>query len=253
MKKNISFKLGTSRTLPVEIEFSNGHYTLKNGENASFGKLGKNNCLFEAVGRQIELRPLELRQQTVREMRRNENYYARILDRIKNIKNWKEALDSMVGGARYSGTSANDAARVIDLSQNGRCSHNGLKGHPRGHASHPSATGSDDSVENYSRNGWKTGFLSRYDQDFVGNLAFNTGMAQRAMEALNNGSSDQAVHVSVRELGTDNIPQACEFRYGNRDGSPQRINTLTIILRHFMGESTNRNADVFIHTFYPRL
>lgn len=252
-KNNIDFKIGKSQISPIEIEYNDGHWSLKNGKNVNFCGTWKNNCCFEAIAGQINLSPQEICKKTINEMRNNEYYYARIIDKIMHIKNWQIVLNSMIGGARYMGNSASEARRVIDNSQNGRCSHNGLKGHPRGHASYPNANGSDDSVENYSRGGWKTGFLSRNDQDFVGNLAFNTRDAQRAMERLNDGSSDEAVHLSIRDLGKDDLPKASDFRYGRADGSPRNISSLTIVLRHHMGSQNDRMADVFIHTFYPRL
>lgn len=253
LKNNFNFKLGNGKNSAIDIEFNDGHWTLNNGKNPYLNQTEKNSCCFEVIAYQVNLSPLEIRKKCLNELRIHENYYGGILDEVGKNKNWQEVLDSMIGGARYQGRSPHDAARVIDDSQNGRCHPDGLKGHPRGHASHPSATGSDDSVENYSRGGWKTGFLSRNDQNYVGNLCFNTSSAQRAMESLNNGSNSEAVHLNIRELGKDDLPQGQEFRYGAADGSPRRISLLTIVFRHHMQQKNNRMADVFVHTFYPRL
>ncbi|XP_043467857.1 uncharacterized protein LOC122502052 [Leptopilina heterotoma] len=252
-KDNLNFKLGKGTNSAIDIEFNDGHWTLNNGKNPFLNQTEKNSCCFEVIAYQVNLSPLEIRKKCLNELRRHENYYGGILDKLRKIQNWQEVLDSMIGGARYQGRSPYDAARVIDDSQNGRCHPGGLKGHPRGHASHPSATGSDDSVENYSRGSWKTGFLSRNDQNYVGNLAFNTSSAQRAMESLNNGSNSEAVNLSIRDLGEDDLPQGQEFRNGSADGSPRRISVLTIVFRHHMQQQNNRMADVFVHTFYPRL
>ena len=251
---NVEFLIGTrnSKKAPIDLEFHDGHWTLKNNEDPEVARVALNDCLFEAVAVQVGLSPAELRKQTIIEIQVNELNIAKDVSRIMYLDEWKNALEMMLGGARYAGSSAYDAGRVIDNSQNGTCYPSGLRGHPRGHASHSGASGSTDSVENYSAGGWKTGFLSRADQNYVGHLAFSTDYARNAMDRLNNGSTNEAVHISNRDLGRDDLPMAREYTYGSAFGSPQRFNQVTAVFRHFSGQYKNRDADVFVHTFYPR-
>lgn len=167
----------------------------------------------------------------------------------------------MIGGARYYGTSPRHAKAVLDASQNASCYGYPAKGHPRGHASHPSATGYLDSVENYSRNGtnWKSGFLSRIDQDLITHLALSTRHAQNLMQKLNDGSVQERCVVSAEQLMESNgtirsLPQWTKYLDGEPDEyGPRDIREVFLLLRHHREEYRNPYADVFVHTCYPTL
>ena len=253
-EENVNFTIGKrSNENPIDLEYHNGHWTLKNAVDPEIVRVAANDCLFEAVAAQIRnFTPASIRYKTIQEMKLNESNIAKELEDLMFLENWKDALKIMLGGAKYNGSSAADARRVIDNSQNGTCHPHEVRGHPRGHASFQNAFGLTDSIENYSCSGPKTGFLSREDQDFVGHLAFKTQSAQKAMERLNNGHTNETVRLDTNDLG-DEMPLGCEFRYGHRFGNPQKIHHVIAVFRHFFGEYRNHQADVFVHTFYPEM
>lgn len=157
---------------------------------------------------------------------------------------------------RYTGSSPESAKKLLDKCQNERDDLVGNYGHPRGHASDPDAVGNTSSVENYSRThrqGWKTGFLSRDDQNVVANSALNHEKAQNAMDKLNNGGKEVKVEISASSLDLENVPQAAHFNDGERSSEPMDIKSVVLILRHFKGKSDDKHADVYVQTFYPTL
>ena len=156
------------------------------------------------------------------------------------------------------GRSAKQAKKILDSSQNGEAHPNRKPGHPRGHASHPKATGPYDSVEKYSMFGMKTGFFSREDQDFVAHLALEAEQAQDTMELLNKRGQDaikEAVTIASKTLDADpdELPQVQEWRYGSKTGEPGRFKDVVLVMKHFYNKYDDEFADVFVLTFYPRL
>uniref|UniRef100_A0A6V7JS27 Uncharacterized protein n=1 Tax=Bracon brevicornis TaxID=1563983 RepID=A0A6V7JS27_9HYME len=240
---------------PIMIQFhsarpgmATGHWTLLGNRDPEGLPMTLNNCLFNVVFAQTGRKPSDLRQETIKEMRKHIKSLARRIQAL--VKQHEcQGLIIMIGGARYNGSSPSDAQKVIDDSQHGTCHPRHLQGHPRGHASHPSATGPTDSAENYSRGGWKTGFLSRSDQDHVGHMALCTNEAQRAMDALNRGSHNEAIRLNPNQL-PGSLPQGAEFRDGQQE-SPRPIRQLVLVLRHHTGQANNPDYPVFVHTFYP--
>ncbi|XP_057340096.1 uncharacterized protein LOC130677371 [Microplitis mediator] len=241
---------------PINVQFHSqpediiGHWSLIGNEDPQNTTSGLNDCLFNAIAAQTGHKPSELRDITVARMRTN---IRSVANRIRELARREECdrIVLMVGGARYHGSTARDAGRVIDNSQRGRSHPNHASGHPRGHASNPSATGPNDSAENYSRNGWKTAFLSLEDQDDVGNRVLRTRQVQRAMEALNAGGVRQVVRVDASEV-EGQLPQGAHFNDGRR-GQVQEIRDLVLVLQHHAGHQRDPDYDVFVHTFYPVL
>ncbi|XP_044010226.1 uncharacterized protein LOC122853879 [Aphidius gifuensis] len=227
-----------------------GHWTLIGDRDPEFIEGSLNDCLFVVVGAQIGRQPEELRRETVQYMRRHINSLAARLQALAKAKKCHEII-CLIGGARYDGRSASDAGRILDNSQNGRSDMGHQQGHPRGHASNPSATGTTQSVENYSRGGWKTGFLSRDDQNHVANMVLNTPVVQTVFDTLNNGGTNQAVTVNASQI-PGRLPNAAEFTDGVM-GEPRPIRQVVVVVRHHAGQSRNPNYDVFVHTLYPKL
>lgn len=126
---------------------------------------------------------------------------------------------------------------------------NDQPGHPRGHASNP---GHQESVENYSRNDWKTAFQSIDDQNRAAHQSLQTPQAESAMERLNQGGQSQTLHIDASTLQLNGM-QCLEFRDGQAVGGPQPIRSITIVLRHHRGRSRDEDHDVFVHTIYPRI
>ncbi|XP_034950025.1 uncharacterized protein [Chelonus insularis] len=240
---------------PINIQFHSqpeeiqGHWTLLGNEDPNV-EADLNDCLFATIAAQTGHKPEELRAATVEKMRKNIRSLAkRISELAKQEQCGKIVL--MVGGARYDGKSANAAKKILDNSQCGRSHPNHAHGHPRGHASHPSASGATESAENYSIGTWKTAFLSRNDQDVVGHLALKTRTAQVAMERLNQGGIRQVVHIPSSQI-QEQLPQGAHFNNG-RMGNVENIKDLVLVLQHFAGHYGDPSHDVFVHTFYPRL
>ncbi|XP_063983760.1 uncharacterized protein LOC135165897 [Diachasmimorpha longicaudata] len=244
---------------PIMIQFhsprpgmSTGHWTLL-GNTDPEGlpeEMSLNNCLFNVVCALTGHKPSVLRKETIREMRKHINSLAKRIQVMRRLEEC-DVIVILLGGASYQGTSSRSAQRVIDDSQQGRCHPNNLQGHPRGHASYPEARGPTESAENYSRGGWKTGFLSRNDQDVVGHMALQTSAAQNAMAALNRGTQSEAVTLNASEL-PGSLPAAAEFTNGNIQ-RPRPIKQLVLVLRHHAGQANNPSYPVFVHTFYPKV
>lgn len=214
-----------------------------------------NNCLFSVIGFQTGLNPLALRKWTVSILKGKLQQLADQLDEILQLEKRNPIL--MIGGARYSGVSANDAKLILDKSQNAQCysfaSH--IRGHPRGHASYPAASGPTDSVENYSHSTGqlKTGFLSRSDQDSAAHQVLTGRRAQSAMNALNAGSKSEAVKEWANGRENHHWLRAKCYRDGYSIGPEQDIQEIVMVLRHHANYYGDRNADVLVHTFYPVL
>lgn len=253
-----SKKVGRTKTgEAVEIEYHEpdagqveGHWTLRGNREPGDVQGQLNDCLFNVVADQTNRLGPDLRAETTARMRKNVKSLANRIDKIAELEKC-DRISLLVGGAAYSGNRPQDAGRVIGNSQKGRCHPSGMHGHPRGHASHPEATGPTESVENYSMTGLKSAFLSREDQDAVGHLALETSQARAAMDNLNSGAQSIAIHVRPGELRPGPLPNAVEYYQGHRQGGERPIKELVLVLRHHQEQQRNPSADVFVHTFYP--
>ena len=225
-----------------------GHWTLRGNREPSSPQ-DLNDCLFSVIADQTGHAASELRAETIARLKKNVRSLANRIEKIAELEKC-DKISLLIGGARYNGSGPNDAKRVIEKSQNGPCSMNGSHGHPRGHASHPQASGTTESVENYSTTGFKSAFLSRNDQDAVAHMALRTSDAQRAMETLNAGNATYAVHLSPGQLSGP-LPQGIAFNQGHQTIGPSPIRKLVLVLRHHAGQQNNPDADVHLFTFYP--
>ncbi|XP_072763645.1 uncharacterized protein [Anoplolepis gracilipes] len=242
---------------PVDIEYHAinseqiGHWTLKNGKDPDNISIDLNNCLFSVIGSQIGHNPSKLRKWTILNLKSNFRKLANLMAKILRLeKDGKIIL--MIGGARYDGTSSNDAKIILDRSQDQPCHGYPSRGHPRQHALHPS----DVNVINYSiqHRSRKSGFLSQTDQDHVAHLALSTREAQNAMRTLNNGGTSVYVEIDSIHLrkNQNNVPRAREYINGELTKEGE-IKTVAFVLRHHIGQYNNPNADVFVLTFYPKI
>ncbi|OXU29987.1 hypothetical protein TSAR_001104 [Trichomalopsis sarcophagae] len=230
-----------------------GHFTSKGGlESRSNNPRYPNNCFFDAVGAQVGMEGNFLRR-TVQYLQRKESK-----KRCESAFPVPTNLTDLIGGAEYHGKSKKDAEKILDSSQKGQSHPDGRSGHPRGHASYPKATGHEDSVENYSKYGRKTGFLSRPDQDLVTHLILKTKEASDVMEILNHlgeRANKEAVKVSPKKLqmDEDKLPLAQEWWSGERKGKPTRIYELVTVLKHFYKKYDVEDENPFILTCYPKI
>ncbi|XP_014204379.1 uncharacterized protein LOC106636496 [Copidosoma floridanum] len=224
-----------------------GHWVLKGGKNPSTICSGGNNCLYEVIGSQTGWNPVELRYFTAKALRRDRYAIGKYMD--------ADTSDNlMLGGARYAGRSPRDAGYILDASQNGQCHPEGRSGHPRGHTSNGGGGGGgSDSVEAYSYGRWRSGFLSRGDQDLVAHYALITDSAQRLMNSLNRGENKVAENIGRSQLDYDPLPMAQIWDRGQKQGSPGQFNYVTLVGKHFLNRQNDANADVFVLTFYPVL
>lgn len=137
----------SNNKLPIDVEYQKnrkgyGHWCLRGGKDVK--STSKNDCLYEVVASQTGVRSSTLKRKTTITLRRLVN------EQLAEFALLACADECMLGGARYAGTGPPDAQRIIDASQNGQSHPDGLSGHPRGHASHPSTGRSNDTVESYS-------------------------------------------------------------------------------------------------------
>lgn len=231
-----------------------GHWTLLNNIDPINVELDLNACLFAVIAAQSGESTDDLRNNTIDFLTNNSKHLIDQIDKFLSSNN--NAKQLMIGGARYIGTSPRAAGIILDKSQNVLCHDCRALGHPRGHASDRFAIGPEDSVENYSRttHSRKSGFLSRTDQDNVAHLVLSHAKARRAMEELNTGATSIAVELSCRDLQTNHfiLPQMKEFYNGTADSEELNINCVIIVLRHHTGKYRDPNADLFVHTFYPK-
>lgn len=245
---------------PVDVEYHDqspnhiGHFTLLGNKDPINIEINLNSCLFTVIAAQIGKTTNDLRTETIDFLTANSK------DLIKNIESFispnKNETSLMIGGARYDGTSPSDAAIIIDNSQNELCHGCRDYGHPRGHASDKDATGPKDSVENYSRTSqsMKSGFLNQSDQNHVAHIALRHTKAKRAMQNLNSGSTSESITFSRRDLESHSydLPKMKEYYDGREYSDELDIIRVTLVLRHHQNEYNDANADVFVHTFYPR-
>ncbi|KAK2577472.1 hypothetical protein KPH14_003573 [Odynerus spinipes] len=249
---------------PIDVEFhvqpetrdekSTGHWTLRGRGQPSDTNVDLNNCLFSVIAAQVGRDPEELRRETINRLKKNIRLLASHIKEILWLEEHRRIV-LLIGGARYTGTSPRDAARILDNSQNARCYNCRYSGHPRGHASYPSAGGTTDSVENYSHLGRKTGFLSREEQDEAAHIALTSQEAKNAMNNLNRGMTSASVHLFPNTVnnGQRTFPKGKEFFYGQAVSNERDVRELVLILRHHEDKYNDPDADVFVHTFYPKL
>lgn len=155
---------------------------------------------------------------------------------------------------RYTGRGPRDAAKIIDASQ-GKPGHGKPSiGHPRAHVSDPSAKGLIGSVERYSKNKPRTGFLSREDQDMAVHLSLKSEKGELAINALNSGSSEKSIHLTrsmAHRIDSTFEIQAQEWYNGEPRGMFTPDETTTVI-QHQQEKKTTIEADPHILTCYPR-
>ncbi|RLU20615.1 hypothetical protein DMN91_007228 [Ooceraea biroi] len=238
-----------------------GHWTLRHGKDPDDTIVDLNSCLFSVIGSQTGQDPSKLREQLVLKLKRNLQELACQVDEIIRLKG-NDGITLMIGGARYNGNSPRDAAIILDNSQNVLCENCRYLGHPRGHASHPHATGNLDSVENYARSTGKrrTGFLSRNDQNLVAHLALSTQQAQNAMEKLNTPEESVSEEISTEILKAAVKPYRAALpkaKLYDCDGISRQEKkdflTVILVMRHHQNKMCMPDADVFVVTFYPFL
>jgi preprotein translocase subunit SecA len=256
----------------------NGHFTLNKkdskGNYVEAPRSGGNNCLFDVIAAQLPENHtlqgggVQLRNNTADRMssESGKNKLAAIAHDIMRLEQYKK--DALyTGGARYVGKNDADAAVVLDNSQNRRAASSNAAGlysnpaHPRGHSSHNIVGGQYDRVEEYSASSTpsiKTGFLCRSDQDIAAHIALSSQDAQNAMAFMNGLSShgpyNDQYNCTVKLPGSlFGGLQAANWNNRVRQGLPQPINEVVIVLRHQAGQKNNLNADVFVQTFFPKI
>ncbi|XP_076392517.1 uncharacterized protein LOC143265258 [Megachile rotundata] len=237
---------------PVDIEYhQERHWTLLGNKEPTKVETDLNACLFAVIAAQTGRSVNDLRTSTIEFLTNNANYLTDEIDKLLSVDTNDVSL--MIGGARYNGTSPRAAGIILDRSQNALCDGCRVTGHPRGHASDKDATGPADSVENYSRTSgsMKSGFLSKDDQNKVAHFALSHERSIRAMENLNRGGQSEAVTLNRRELNID-LPKMKEFVNGEPYTGEMDIIQVTLVMRHHLGKRDDPNADVFVHTIYPR-
>ena len=242
---NLELLIGQNRSKnpPIYLEYhKSGHWTSK----GDFPR--QNKCLFKAIASQISRKPAEIRYLTIKEMKINENHIAKKIADVEKLES-RNPFELTTYEVQYNGTSAKDAKKILDNSQKNTCHPQNVYGHPRGHASHPSAEGPTESVENYSKNCCKTGFLSRSDQDFVADLTLDSDIAQEAIEKLNKGSINEVVDIRARELDHDDLPLANVYKNGLPVGDPKPFRRVKAILRR----PSKKRKGFFLHvqSIYP--
>ncbi|XP_076240429.1 uncharacterized protein LOC143182969 [Calliopsis andreniformis] len=232
-----------------------GHWTLPGNIDPISVEKHLNGCLFETIASQTGRSSVEFRRITVKYLTDNIQSFTDQIDEFLPSVG-KKATPLMIGGARYVGTSPHAAKIILDNSQNALCHECSQYGHPRAHASDKNATGPTDSVENYSRmrGDMRSGFLSREDQDEGAHYALIHRKTQIAMKRLNSGSTNEAVTLTASELEETGcvLSKMKEWYKGEEYTGELDILRVTIVLRHHEGKYFDPNADVFVHTFYPR-
>ncbi|XP_011500625.1 PREDICTED: uncharacterized protein LOC105364410 [Ceratosolen solmsi marchali] len=223
-----------------------GHWIVHNGSVPPTKSSNHNDCFYQAVGSQIGIDPLDLRLLLVRAMRHHG-----ITKLISSSINPLAMMSAMRGGACYRGSNPSHAKMVLDDSQVGRCHPEGYHGHPRMHAYDESDNHAN--VQSYSYSRWRSGFLSRNDQNLVCHYALITNTARYLMDALNNGSNKEVRHIGHSEIDYDPLPQAQIWDRGNKERDPGNLRSVCIVGKHFLDQQNNFNNNIFILTFYPML
>ncbi|KAK1120810.1 hypothetical protein K0M31_011016 [Melipona bicolor] len=97
-------------------------------------------------------------------------------------------------------------------------------------------------------------FLSKTDQDNVTHVTLTHAEARRAMDELNDGETSRVVTLSRRDLQRNHfvLPQMKEYKNGRAVSEKLDIIRVTIVLRHHQGKFRDPDADIFVHSFYPR-
>ncbi|XP_016771026.2 uncharacterized protein LOC107965359 [Apis mellifera] len=237
------------------LNYNVGHWTLLNNKDPINVELDLNACLFAVIAAQIGKSTNDLRNNVIDFLTNNIKQLIDQIDEFIYLDNNNEKL-LMIGGARYIGTSPKAAGIILDKSQNVFSHTCKAYGHPRGHASDTAATGPCDSVENYSRTtkSMKSGFLNKSDQNNVAHLALSHEVAQQAMRELNNGATSMTVTLSRRDLQKNHraLPKMREYYNGEPYSKELDIIQVTLVLRHHQDKYNDPNADVFVHTCFPR-
>ncbi|CAF5040034.1 unnamed protein product [Rotaria sp. Silwood1] len=265
---NVKYIIGEDKGgTPVEAEHHkskrddlSSHWTLRGNKEPMINNSGKNNCLLNVIAQQTGKDPEQLREYVASRMKNNKPYIAnqaRDIERLEQYK--KDAL--IMGGAKYVGTSAIDAGKILDDSQGKQGQNDPNKyprgdGHARGHASDPSKRTTPpgkNCIEDYScypPKGEKTGFNSYAEQNEAVHHGLSDPDAQTAMQRLNNGSYREIVEIVVNNKpNLGNI--ASTFKMGVKQGSNYTPSKIKLVLEHQAGQYSNRKADVHVVTAYP--
>ncbi|KAF6211026.1 hypothetical protein GE061_014139 [Apolygus lucorum] len=136
---------------------------------------------------------------------------------------------------------------LINRCQNRRGSA-GTKGHARGHVSKPEGCSNDDGcVENYSRNGWKTGFHEKTAQNKVVREFLKSPSGQEKLQMLNRGARRRSIH---KRIPSTINARAGEWNYGRctRTYTPD---TACLVIEHQQGRESDSRASVQVLTCYP--
>jgi len=209
---------------------------------------GRMNCLFDSICflSNSRMTGQQLRSLTVNNLQKNFSSFVETLPGVYKKRRGGRGLCGC-GGVRYDGRNADDAAQVLDRSQGVRSDVSGAPGHPRSHALN--TNGEQYSVVDYSRGGWKSGFMSYRDQDETAHTLLRSDFGQMAIEKLNYNSNKEVIEVHARELGIDK-------RYGvwenGQKTSEGNMSDLVMVMEHHYGEKKNREAPPHIRTFYPK-
>lgn len=232
---NLEFRSGRSKFLV---------WTLRDDKQSSLKfPTSKNcSCLFEAISAQTGFKVKILKNKIFKKIRSK-------ISKNKLAVKFSRRL-------KYSGNSKKDANAILEASQRGKSHPSGKSGHPRGHASHPDPASKDSEgcVENYSKNSWKTGFLSFDDQDYAAHLVLSSNSAKEKMDELINGKEEVVAKISINELdfkGNQKSLKISEWQNGKRSGELKEPKKFVLVLRHFQGRLVDEDANVFVHTFYP--
>ncbi|XP_043491514.1 uncharacterized protein LOC122517143 [Polistes fuscatus] len=240
---------------PIDIEYhtnnqEEGHWTFRGRGQPKDIHHDLNNCLFSVIAEQTGINASELRQETIKQLKRNVRLLADYMTEIKWLEE-NNKIVLLIGGARYTGTTSADAKAVLDDSQNQKCFQYDAPGHPRKHAAGPANC--NDCAQANSE--WKTAFLSSDDQDLAAHIALSSPAAQAAIEKLNKGSTSEVVHLLPKDV--DDWKGAIKTGMHVSDKKPvskkKEIKKLVLVLRHHEGQEKNPDAPVFVHTFYPVL
>ncbi|XP_015175415.1 PREDICTED: uncharacterized protein LOC107065870 [Polistes dominula] len=242
------------RGTPIDIEYhtnnQEGHWTFRGRGQPENIHHDLNNCLFSVIAEQTGINASELRQETIKQLKRNVRLLADYMNEIKWLeKNNKIVL--LIGGARYTGTTPEDAKVILDESDNKECFEYNVLGHPRKHA--VGSSGFTNCTESDQK--FKSVFLSSDDQDLAAHIALSSPAAQEAMQKLNKGSKTEVVHIMLKDVNDPRLAlQKGKFFNECKEVSNEKdIKKLVLVLRHHKGRETDPDAPVFVQTFYPVL